>query len=221
VDAYEKGIPIGILDGMSARELAEGRIGEASWSALTDARELAKAPIKVASIGSASMDDIEARVRRLARWGKAKGVEIGAVVVDYLGLIMRKQRGGQTDASAIAEITERMKRLAKSTRLAIICLAQLNRQCEQREDKRPRMSDLRDSGGIEQDADVVMFVYRDVVYNPDASPHEAEIIVAKQRNGRTGTAEVRWSGQSTEFYSEREQTHKLGGYEDFMKSGGL
>ena len=221
VDAYEKGIPIGILDGMSARELAEGRIGDASWSALTDARELAKAPSMVASSGAASMDDIEARVRRLARWGKAKGVEIGAVVVDYLGLIMRKQRGGQTDASAIAEITERMKRLAKSTRLAIICLAQLNRQCEQREDKRPRMSDLRDSGGIEQDADVVMFVYRDVVYNPDASPHEAEIIVAKQRNGRTGTAEVRWAGQSTEFYSEREQTHKLGGYEDFMRTGGL
>ena len=221
VDAFDKGVPIGILDGMSARELAEGRVGEASWDALVNARELARAPIKVASIGSASMDDIEARVRRLVRWGAAKNVEIGAVVVDYLGLIMRKQRGGQTDASAIAEITERMKRLAKSTRLTIICLAQLNRQCEQREDKRPRMSDLRDSGGIEQDADVVMFVYRDHVYNPDASPHEAEIIVAKHRNGRTGTAEVRWAGQSTEFYSERDQVHKLGGYEDFMKSGGL
>ena len=105
--------------------------------------------------------------------------------------------------------------------IAIICLAQLNRQCEQREDKRPRTSDLRDSGGIEQDADVVMFVYRDVVYNPDADPHAAAIIVTKQRNGKTGTAEVRWSGQSTEFYSEKQQTHKLAGYEDFQRSGGL
>ncbi len=221
-ESDRQGLPIGVLDGMTARDLAEGRVGEASWSSLDLAREIGGAlPIKIATIGSATMDDIEARVRRLARWGKAKGVKIGAIVIDYLGLIMRKQGGGQTDASAIAGITERLKRLQRSTGIAIICLAQLNRQCEQREDKRPRTSDLRDSGGIEQDADVVMFVYRDVVYNPDADPHAAEIIVTKQRNGKTGTAEVRWSGQSTEFYSEQQQTHKLAGYEDFQRSGGL
>lgn len=221
-ESDRQGLPIGVLDGMTARDLAEGRVGEASWSSLDLAREIGGAlPIKIATIGSATMDDIEARTRRLARWGKAKGVKIGAIVIDYLGLIMRKQGGGQTDASAIAGITERLKRLQRSTGIAIICLAQLNRQCEQREDKRPRTSDLRDSGGIEQDADVVMFVYRDVVYNPDADPHAAEIIVTKQRNGKTGTAEVRWSGQSTEFYSEQQQTHKLAGYEDFQRSGGL
>ena len=221
-ESDRQGLPIGVLDGMTARDLAEGRVGEASWSSLDLAREIGGAlPIKIATIGSATMDDIEARVRRLARWGKAKGVKIGAIVIDYLGLIMRKQGGGQTDASAIAGITERLKRLQRSTGIAIICLAQLNRQCELREDKRPRTSDLRDSGGIEQDADVVMFVYRDVVYNPDADPHAAEIIVTKQRNGKTGTADVRWSGQSTEFYSEKQQTHKLAGYEDFQRSGGL
>lgn len=221
VVADEQAMPIGALTGFSARDLAAGRIGDADWRHVQTAAEIAAAlPIKVSRKKTVTIADIEADVRKLVRAAKARDRKVGAIVIDYLQLITMSG-GNANKADKIGDVTRAIKNLALSQGVVIILLSQLNRQCEQRDDKRPRVPDLRDSGTIEQDADLIIFCYRDIVYNPDGDPHAAELGVAKQRNGMTGVADVRWSGESTEFYDEATETHKLGGYEDFMRTGGL
>jgi replicative DNA helicase len=199
-------IPIDRVQGLTARDLSEGRVSDpASWDSIVEAQGIARElPILVARSASVTLEAIVIRTRRLARKLAAKGQILGSIVIDYLGLIERKHRGGQSDASALGEISRALKLLAMEIGAPIILLCQLNRECEKREDKRPRMADLRDSGAIEQDADTILFVYRDVVYDPDTVDRAAaEIIVAKNRGGEIGTADVRWCGPSTEFYSAK------------------
>src|SRR5262249_9803917 len=152
-----------------------------------------------------SVLEIRAKARRWASdptVPRGDGHLRGMILVDYVQLV--KSGAGRRDDSRereIAEVSRGLKALAKDLHMPIVALAQLNRGLEKREDKRPILSDLRESGGLEQDADVVMFIYRDDYYNREKSekPGVAEIMIGKHRNGPTGTVDLRWSGEHTRF----------------------
>lgn len=145
-----------------------------------------------------TITDVRSRARRLSREVK----QLGLIVVDYIQLMSGDGRG-ENRAQEISDISRGLKLLAKELNCPIIGLSQLNRSLEQRPDKRPMMSDLRESGSIEQDADVIIFLYRDVVYNQDLKDtdqeRDAEAIIRKQRNGPTGTVELTFFGEFTQF----------------------
>jgi replicative DNA helicase len=140
--------------------------------------------------------EVRARSRRLAR---QYGGKLGLIVIDYLQL-MGSASSGENRATEISEISRSLKALAKELGCPVIALSQLNRSLEQRPNKRPVMSDLRESGAIEQDADVILFIYRDEVYNQDSQDKgTAEIIIGKQRNGPIGTVRLTFNGPLTKF----------------------
>ncbi len=172
-----------------------GRLQDDDWPRITSAMSLmSEAPMFIDDTPALTPTEIRARARRLKR---EHG--LGLILVDYLQLM---QTGGQAEnrTNEISEISRGLKALAKEMNVPVIALSQLNRNLEQRPNKRPVMSDLRESGGIEQDADVIAFIYRDEVYNED-SPDKgtAEVIISKQRNGPTGTCRLTFLGQYTRF----------------------
>jgi len=172
-----------------------GKLGDDDWPRLTHAVGiLSEAKLFIDDTPALSPGDLRSRCRRLAR---EQG--IGMVVIDYLQL-MQVPGNAENRATEISEISRSLKALAKELNVPVIALSQLNRSLEQRGDKRPVMSDLRESGAIEQDADVIMFIYRDEVYNED-SPDKgiAEIIIGKQRNGPIGMRKLRFFGEYTAF----------------------
>ena len=184
---------VGRLD---QHRLRTGRLNDNEWQNLTYALgRLHEAKIHVDETGGLNAIELRARARRLQRqYGK-----LGLIVVDYLQL-MSATRDGENRATELSEISRSVKALAKELNVPIVALSQLSRNVEQRKPPKPVMSDLRESGAIEQDADVILFIYRDEVYNPD-SPDKgvAEIIIGKQRNGPIGTVRLTFQGEYTRF----------------------
>ena len=176
-------------------KVRSGKLDDSDWPRLTHAVSmLSESPIFIDDTPALSPNDLRARARRLKREHN-----LGLIVIDYLQLM---QVAGSSDnrVNEISEISRSLKGLAKELNVPVVALSQLNRSLEQRPNKRPIMSDLRESGAIEQDADVIMFIYRDEVYNED-SPDKgtAEIIIGKQRNGPIGSLRLAFIGQYTRF----------------------
>jgi len=194
---------IGRLDSSRVRT---GKLNDEEWSKLSFALgQLHEAPIYIDETGGLNPVDLRARARRLHRQcGK-----LGLIVIDYIQL-MSSARQNENRATEVSEISRSIKSLAKELQVPIIALSQLSRKVEERTDKRPMMSDLRESGAIEQDADVIMMLYRDEYYKPESQDKGiAEIIIGKQRNGPTGTVRLAFLGQYTRFESLAQ-----GGYVD-------
>ena len=157
--------------------------------------KLHEAPIHIDETGAINAVDLRARARRLHRQcGK-----LGLIVIDYLQL-MSSSRQGENRATEISEISRSIKALAKELDVPVLALSQLSRKVEERNDKRPLMSDLRESGAIEQDADIILMMYRDEYYKPDTQDKGvAEVIIGKHRNGPTGTVKLTFLGEYTKF----------------------
>ena len=187
---------LGSVGRLDQHRLRTGRLNDEDWPRLTHAiQKMNDAQIFIDETPALSSIELRARSRRLARQcGK-----LGLIIVDYLQL-MSANSPGENRATEISEISRNLKGLAKELNCPVIALSQLNRSLEQRPNKRPVMSDLRESGAIEQDADLILFIYRDEVYNPD-SPEKgmAEIIIGKQRNGPIGSVRMTFLGQYTKF----------------------
>ena len=179
------------------QRLRTGRLDGRDWDSLNQAlTKLNDAPIQVDE--SAALNALELRARARRMWRQYGG--LGMIVVDYLQLMSASSSNGENRATEISEISRSLKALAKELKVPVVALSQLNRSLEQRPNKRPVMSDLRESGAIEQDADVILFIYRDEVYNPEsADKGSAEIIIGKQRNGPIGTVKLTFVGQNTRF----------------------
>ncbi|HEX7271210.1 MAG TPA: replicative DNA helicase [Casimicrobiaceae bacterium] len=188
---------LGSVGKLDQHKLRTGQINDDEWARLSDALgKLSDAKMHIDETPALNALELRARVRRLAR---QYGGKLGAVVVDYLQL-MQAVAQGENRATEISEISRSLKALAKELKVPVLALSQLNRSVEARPDKRPLMSDLRESGAIEQDADVIFFIYRDEVYNEGSSDKGvAEIIIGKQRNGPIGTVRLAFLGQHTRF----------------------
>jgi replicative DNA helicase len=189
---------VGSLGRIDQQHLRTGALKDDEWSRFSAAVEkLAKAAVYIDETPALNSSELRARARRQARHcGK-----LGLIVVDYLQLMSgTNSSSGENRATEISEISRGLKALAKELDCPVLALSQLNRSVETRTDKRPMMSDLRESGAIEQDADVIMFIYRDDYYNKDSKvPGQAEIIIGKQRNGPVGTVNLAFLKQSTKF----------------------
>ncbi|WP_316680751.1 replicative DNA helicase [Ralstonia flaminis] len=187
---------LGSVGRLDQHRLRTGRLLDEDWPRLTHAiQKMNDAQLFIDETPALNPMELRARSRRLAR----QCGQLGLIVIDYLQL-MSGSGSGENRATEISEISRSLKGLAKELNCPVIALSQLNRSLEQRPNKRPVMSDLRESGAIEQDADVILFIYRDQVYNPD-SPDKgtAEIIIGKQRNGPIGTVRLTFLGEYTKF----------------------
>lgn len=176
-----------------------GRLRDTDWPALTEAAgRLQDAPIYIDDTGDISVLEIRAKARRLKSRLVAQGQDLGMVIVDYLQLV---RGSAEYREQEISEISRSLKALAKELNLPVIALSQLNRQVENRPDRRPILADLRESGAIEQDADVIAFVFREELYKPDNEElrGKAELIVGKQRNGPTGKIPLTFIHSCTRF----------------------
>jgi len=213
--AVDNGLPVAIFSmEMSATQLAQrmlgsiarvdqhkmrtGKLSDKEWGDLSDAMaKLHETPIYIDEAGALTALEVRARARRLKR----QYSKLGLIVIDYIQLMSASSQG-ENRATEISEISRSLKGMAKELEVPVVALSQLNRAVDQRPDRRPVMSDLRESGAIEQDADVIMFIYREVVYKPDLPEEQrglAEVIIGKQRNGPIGTVKLTFLGQHTRF----------------------
>ena len=186
--------------------LATGNLRESDWEKIAQAASvLNQTNIRIDDNPLLTVADMNAKCRRLEN--------LGLVVIDYLQLMTSaggKGYSGENRQQAVADISRMLKIMAKELQVPVLCLSQLSRANEKREDKRPMLSDLREAGAIEQDADIVMFLYRDDYYNEDSEKRNiAECIVAKNRHGETGTVKLQWLPQFTTF-ADREWRHDEG-----------
>ena len=190
---------VGSLGRIDQQHLRTGRLRDDEWERLPEAAsKLSEAPMFIDETPGLNPAELRARARRLAR---QYGGTLGLIVIDYLQLMSGSSNSSDENrATVLGEISRGMKGLAKELQCPVIALSQLNRSVETRPDKRPMMSDLRESGAIEQDADVIMFIYRDDYYNKDSKePGVAEIVLAKQRNGPVGTVKLTFLKPLTRF----------------------
>ena len=183
------------LGRIDAHKIRTGKLDDADWPRLTTAMTmLNESKIFLDDSGDLTPTELRARCRRLKREH-----DVGIVVVDYLQL-MHVPGTSENRATEISEISRSLKALARELEVPVVALSQLNRSLETRANRRPMLSDLRESGAIEQDADVILFIYRDEVYNPDsADKGVAEIIISKQRNGPTGMVQLTFTPHLTKF----------------------
>jgi replicative DNA helicase len=194
-----------------------GRLGEQDFARLAAAAgDLHQAAIYIDDSAGLTVLELRAKARRLVRDVRTKlGKELGLLVVDYLQLM---RGSGRTDSreQEISEISRSLKALSKELQIPVIALSQLNRRVEEGSDRRPVMANLRESGAIEQDADVILFVYREAAYNKDVPPDEeraAEIIIGKQRNGPTGTVHITFLKEYMRFEDRALPGDEAYGYE--------
>jgi replicative DNA helicase len=187
-----------------AQALRSGNVRAEDWPKLVrGVAEVSRAPIWIDDTAGITLMEMRAKVRRLSSQLIAQGgPPLSLVVVDYLQLMVGQGNRAENRQQEIAEISRGLKILARDLDVPVLAIAQLSRAVEQRHDKRPLLSDLRDSGALEQDADMVMFLYRDEYYNPDTDDKGiAEVIVGKHRNGPTGKTQLAWMEQYTKFAS--------------------
>ena len=195
---------VGSIGRIDQTHLRTGKLSDEEWPRLTEAIEkLRTVSLHIDESAGLNSSELRANARRLAR----KCGKLGLIVVDYLQLMSgsggANGGSGENRATELGEISRGLKMLAKELQCPVIALSQLNRSVETRTDKRPMMSDLRESGAIEQDADIIMFIYRDDYYTKELSkePGVAEVIIAKQRNGPTGTVKLAFLKPITKFES--------------------
>ena len=189
---------LGSVGKLDQHKMRIGQLEDEDWPKLTNALGvLNEAPIFIDEGSALNSYEVRARARRLHR----QQGKLGLIVIDYIQLMSSaNEQSNENRATEVSEISRSLKALAKELNVPVVALSQLNRSVESRPDKRPMMSDLRESGAIEQDADVIMFIYRDEVYNPEtAEKGVAEILLSKQRNGPTGTVKLTFLGQYTRF----------------------
>ena len=181
---------------VDSNKVRTGKVEDDDWQKLAEASgNLSQAQIFIDDTPGISVMEIRAKCRKMKL-----EKNIGMVVIDYIQLVQGSNRKGGSREQEISEISRSLKILAKEINVPVIALSQLSRSVEQRPDHRPMLSDLRESGAIEQDADIVMFLYRDDYYNPDSEKKNiAEVILAKHRAGSTGTVELLWLGNYTKF----------------------
>nr|WP_295782928.1 replicative DNA helicase [Rhodoferax sp.] len=191
---------VGSIGRIDQGHLRTGKLTDDEWPRLSEAIEkLRTISLHIDESPGLTSSEVRANARRLARqYG-----QLGLIVVDYLQLMSGSGGDGENRATELGEISRGLKMLARELKCPVIALSQLNRSVEQRPDKRPMMSDLRESGAIEQDADIIMFIYRDEYYTKDQckEPGVAEVIIAKQRNGPTGTVKLAFLRNITKFES--------------------
>ena len=187
---------------VDSQKMLTGKLSDEEWGKLAMASaSLSQTDIRIDDNPSVTVAEMNAKLRRVE--------DLGLVVIDYLQLMTGSGYGRQSEnrVQVVGEISRSLKIMAKELNVPVICLSQLSRAVESRTDKRPIMSDLRESGAIEQDADVIMFIYRDDYYNENSEEKNvAECIVAKNRHGETGTVKLQWLPQFTTF-ADREWKH--------------
>ncbi len=181
--------------GLDANKLRKGQVEGSDWSKLMEgAEDIATSNLIIDDTPSISIRELSQKCRKLKMERN-----LGLVIIDYLQLMSGSGRNSDNRQQEISDISRSLKALAREIKAPVIALSQLSRAVEQRPDHRPMLSDLRESGAIEQDADVVMFLYREEYYNKEATPGIAEVIVAKQRNGPIGTINLAWIASQTKF----------------------
>jgi replicative DNA helicase len=190
-------------------KIRTGKLEDEDWPRVSSTVSmLSEIPLFIDDTPALSPAEVRARARRVA---KEHG-KLGLIIVDYLQL-MQVPGFSENRTAEISEISRSLKSLAKELKVPVIALSQLNRGLEQRADKRPIMSDLRESGAIEQDADLIVFIYRDEVYNKDSQDKgTAEIIIGKQRNGPIGTVRLTFLGHYSRFENHTSEKRELEGY---------
>jgi replicative DNA helicase len=197
---------ISSLARINLQSVRTGKLQDDDWNRMTPViAQLEKTPLFIDETPALNPTELRARARRL----KHEQGQLGLIVIDYLQL-MQVPHTKENRATEVSEISRSLKILAKELDVPVVALSQLNRNLELRSDKRPQMADLRESGSLEQDADLIAFIYRDEVYN-DNSPDKgvAEIIIAKQRNGPIGTTRLTFLGQYTRFENYIEDAHSF------------
>ena len=185
------------IDAMvDSKNMKTGNLSDDDWDKVIESTEaVANSPLYIEENSAITISDLRSVARK---WKQNYGIQV--LMIDYLQL-MSPSRSVESRQVFIAEVSRALKNLAKELKIPIIALSQLSRAVDARPDHKPVLSDLRESGSIEQDADVVMFIYRDDYYNPETTekPQTAEIIIAKQRSGETGSVDLRWIGKYTKF----------------------
>lgn len=187
---------LSLESGVDSDKIRKGRLDSSDWAKLLEgADNIAKSHLIIEDIPGITISELRSRCRRMKLENN-----LGLVIIDYLQLMSGGGRFSDSRQQEISDISRSLKQLARELEIPVVALSQLSRAVEKREDHRPLLSDLRESGAIEQDADVVMFLYRDDYYNQNTeTPGVAEVIIAKQRNGPIGTVQMAWIAEQTKF----------------------